>query len=187
MDAFGSTGLIIGNRSYFGSRSSDSHAVAVFPTAREGQHLTTLAIVANGQMGWPVRLVKKVAAEMVVSSFVEVFSQSIPTQPRQLFVDAIETASKRLFRYCEAHTTIESLFATCAAVVVMNDRLYTVSLGDCRIYLLREKQLRQISTDHTFSVSIEAGTDNARITPSSLRRRYASLSRFMNGTKISVI
>ncbi len=144
----GSTNVLIGNQSYIGRVSRDSHAIAFFPSAQEEQNLTTLAVVAEGHMGYP-RGVNKAAAEIVVSSFVEVFGRSIPTQPRKLFTEAIETASERLLRYREVHAAEYEMLATCAAVVVMSDRLYTVSIGNCRLYLLREKRLRQISIDHT--------------------------------------
>ena len=47
---------------------------------------------------------------------------------------------------------------TVAVAAFVNDRLYTAHVGDSRIYLRRDGQLRQISVDHTWAQeAIEAG------------------------------
>ncbi|HEU0293924.1 MAG TPA: hypothetical protein VFR47_14385 [Anaerolineales bacterium] len=144
------TGLLIGNRSYIGNISCDAHTIAVSPPVTEKSHLPTLAIVASSQMGNSSTFGTKIAPEIVVNSFMEVLGQAIPTDPRMFFTQAIETAADRLSAYHETYATIGSLLTSCAAVIVIDDKLYTVNIGNCRIYLLRDKRLRQISTDHTF-------------------------------------
>jgi serine/threonine protein phosphatase PrpC len=158
MSHLDSTGLLVGNQAHIGRISSDAHAIAVFPPVTDSQHSTTLAVVADGQMGYPFSTVNKVAAEIVVSSFVEIFGHAIPSNTRKLFTQAIETASGRLFRYREAYPEVESMLAMCAAAVIISDKLHTVNVGNCRIYLLRDRRLKQISTDHTFlQALVEAG------------------------------
>ena len=40
--------------------------------------------------------------------------------------------------------------ATCACVLVIGDNVYTATVGDSRIYLLREGRIQQLTTDHTW-------------------------------------
>ena len=152
MNHDGSTSLQIGNLSFIGHISRDAHAIAVSPPATENSHLPTLAIVASSQMSNPDTFGTKIAPEIVVNSFLEVVGHAVPADPRMFFTEAIETAADRLSAYRESYPTIGStlsMLTSCAAVMVMDDKLYTVNIGNCRIYLLRGKRLRQISIDHT--------------------------------------
>lgn len=54
---------------------------------------------------------------------------------------------------------------TCACVWLIEDRLYTMNLGDSRIYLLRDEHIIQLTTDHTWiQEAIDAGilTDSSQ-------------------------
>jgi protein phosphatase len=66
---------------------------------------------------------------------------------------------------------------TCALVWITRDRLYTATVGDFRIYLLRSGKLIQLSTDHTWiQEALERGiltADEARGYPNThVIRRY---------------
>ena len=149
MNHDGNTNLLIGNRAYIGRISRDAHGIAIAPPEIKSSSLPTLAIVASSQMSNPGTFGTKIAPEIVVNSFMEVLGQSIPTDPKLFFTQAIESAHNRLSAYHKAYPDAGSVLTSCAALMVMNNELYTVNIGNCRIYLLRDKHLRQISIDHT--------------------------------------
>ena len=48
--------------------------------------------------------------------------------------------------------------ATCACALVIDNRLYTASVGDSRIYLVSGESIQQLTTDHTWiQEALEAG------------------------------
>ena len=40
--------------------------------------------------------------------------------------------------------------ATCACAWLVGERLYTATVGDSRVYLLRGERIQRVSTDHTW-------------------------------------
>lgn len=141
--------ILIGNRSYIGTDfTSDSHAIVFLSPPDRSQPQTILAVVAKGRMGYPYQALNKLAAEIVVTSFIEVFSQTVRGDARVLFTNAVETAANKISQ-ANTDRKQQSILALCAAILVQNGKLYTVSVGNCRIYFWRQGKLRQISIDHT--------------------------------------
>jgi protein phosphatase len=56
--------------------------------------------------------------------------------------------------------------ATCACAWVIKDRLYTASVGDSRIYLVRNQKIRQLTIDHTW---VQEALDHGALTPDQAR------------------
>jgi protein phosphatase len=56
--------------------------------------------------------------------------------------------------------------ATCACVWVIGDKLYIATVGDSRIYLLREGRIQQLSTDHTW---VQEAIEKSILTPQEAR------------------
>ncbi len=145
------TAMLVGRQAHIGrDLNCDAHAVVSCRLAGRGQATVTLAVVARGMYGYPPgKGVNSAASRIVVDSVAEVANRPTHSKPCSLLSEAIATASKRLSQYRESHPEIRSMLASCAAAVVVEDRLYTASIGNCRIYLFRRERLQQISTDHT--------------------------------------
>ena len=56
--------------------------------------------------------------------------------------------------------------ATCACVWVIGDKLYTATVGDSRIYLLRGGRIQQVTTDHTW---VQEAIEKNILTPDQAR------------------
>lgn len=158
MEDKGNRKLLIGNRAYIGEINCDAHAIVISPPETKDPSMSTLAVVANSQMGTSNTFGTKVAPEIAVNSFIETLGQSIPIDPKLFFTQAIEAAANRLSKYRKAYPDTGSVMTSCAAIMIFDYKLFTVNIGNCRIYLLRDKHLRQISIDHTFLQGlVEAG------------------------------
>ena len=131
-----------------GKINEDRYAVSAFRMNDSPHTRALLAVLSDGIGG---HRAGEVAAEMAVdmiSASIAENGDSLP--PDQALQQAIHTASQAIFEQSRANSHQEGMGATCACVFVVGTRLYTASVGDSRIYLLRAGQLHQITTDHTW-------------------------------------
>jgi PPM family protein phosphatase len=65
---------------------------------------------------------------------------------------------KKFEKWLESDAARQGMGATCVAALIIGRRLYAVTVGDSRLYLMREGTIRQLSTDHTWiQEALEAG------------------------------
>lgn len=62
---------------------------------------------------------------------------------------AVRSANRTLATRAQADAALEGSGATLAAALFGGDRLAVSNVGDCRVYLLRDGQLSQITKDHS--------------------------------------
>ena len=138
-----------------GKNNEDRYMVASFRL--EDPHATpsTLAVVADGIGG---HRAGEIAAEIAVDTIHQHVAQSDASQPLQTLHHAIQLANQKIFTAAESDPEKKGMGATCACCWIIGPRLYTANLGDSRIYLLRNGNIKQISKDHTWIQSaLEAG------------------------------
>lgn len=74
---------------------------------------------------------------------------------------ALIAANSQLAETVFEHTELTGMGTTVSALVVLDDQVAIAHIGDSRIYLLRDGELSQITTDHTF---VQRLVDSGRIT-----------------------
>jgi protein phosphatase len=130
-----------------GKQNEDRYGVTAFDAAGQPQ---VLAVLCDGIGG---HRAGEVAAEMGVSLITDVVGASEGDQPLATLSDAIVKAGRAIYEASRSDHGRAGMGATCAC-----DQLYTANLGDSRIYLLRQGDLIQLSTDHTWiQEAIDAG------------------------------
>lgn len=117
-----------------------------------------LAIVADGIGGHQAG---EVASKLAVELLADRLGRSSARKPLPQMEAAIVEASKAISQASEEDDQRLGMGSTVAIAWIIGDRLYIASVGDSRIYLLREGQLRQISIDHTW---IQEALDHGIIT-----------------------
>ena len=60
------------------------------------------------------------------------------------------------------HPELEGMGTTFSGILVQGNQVLTAHIGDSRIYLIRDGEVRQVSTDHTF---VQRLVEMGRITP----------------------
>ena len=71
---------------------------------------------------------------------------------------AIQEAGQEIYDQAQADETRHGMGATCATACIVGNRLYTATVGDSRIYLMRGQNILQLSIDHTWiQEALEAG------------------------------
>lgn len=95
------------------------------------------------------------ASRIIVEKIPEVLRISSTDHPdadevRETTTEAIHVARDEIVRFASTRPGFESMGATLALAVAVDDKVYVASVGDCRAYRLRGNELSQLTRDQTF-------------------------------------
>jgi len=77
------------------------------------------------------------------------FYQSSKDGPGAALRKALEAANKEIYRSARSQPDLQGMGATCAALVVNPPMAWAAWVGDSRVYLLRNRQIFQMTEDHS--------------------------------------
>lgn len=106
-----------------------------------------LAIVADGIGGHQAG---EVAAQITIDTVRTSIAAVDGKEPLAELGEAVVSAGRLVMESSALDEALRGMGSTVAVAWIIDHRLYTVSVGDSRIYLLREGRLKQISIDHTW-------------------------------------
>jgi protein phosphatase len=124
-----------------------------------------LLAVADGMGG---HAAGELASSTAIATLAELDSEELG--PEELLTElqqAIEVSAERIAQFIEADPSRAGMGTTLTAILWGDGRIAIVHVGDSRAYLLRDGELQQITTDHTYVQSL---IDAGRITPDEARR-----------------
>ena len=142
-----------------GKNNEDRYAITSYQLAEDDLIPVLFAVVADGIGG---HRAGEVAAELAVDHISQAIAESDTRRPQKILEKAIQEASEAIADHAESTAEKKGMGATCACVWVIGDKLYTASVGDSRIYMLRGGRIQQLTTDHTW---IQEAIDKNIITP----------------------
>jgi serine/threonine protein phosphatase PrpC len=123
-------------------RNSRQHACAVVsPLCYDGNPVL-LAGVARG-IGIPREATK--ASDIAITSIQETVFTCSQFDAYRIFIEAFEVANRRIL-----DAALEA-GASCAEVIIRNNQLYLGYIGECSVFLMREKQIRRLSFIHDYA------------------------------------
>jgi len=111
-----------------------------------------LAIVADGMGG---HAAGEVASQLAVETVAKTYYQREESPEESLFL-ALTKANRAIWQTAGRNSRQRGMGTTCTAVAICNNRLFLAHVGDSRFYLLKNGQLLQLSTDHTYVQSLVA-------------------------------
>ena len=157
--------LIVAALSHPGEvREINEDRLSVSSYSRESDNASvTLAIVADGIGGHQAG---EVAAQIAVDQITEDIAKSNGDDPVAELSVAIITAGRLISESALRDEALQGMGSTIATAMIVKDRLYIVSVGDSRIYLLRSGKIRQISIDHTW---VQEAINHGILTPEEAR------------------
>ncbi len=109
-------------------------------------HKGFLAIVADGMGG---HAAGEVASLMAVETIVKTYYKQEDTPEASLFM-AFSKANRAIWQAATKNVMQKGMGTTCTAVAICQDQLYVAHVGDSRLYIFKNGQLIQLSTDHTY-------------------------------------
>ncbi|GAP07784.1 serine/threonine protein phosphatase [Anaerolinea thermolimosa] len=139
--------------------NEDRYGVAAFSAGPEGPSPILLAVLSDGIGG---HRAGEIAAEMAVNIISQVVERSHADHPPATLIEAIQTASEAIRIQALHNPEQAGMGATCACAWMIGNRLYTATVGDSRVYLIRGGQIRRLSTDHTW---IQEAIENGMLRP----------------------
>jgi PPM family protein phosphatase len=142
-----------------GKNNEDRFGVSAFRLKTQPETPVLLAVLSDGIGG---NRAGEVASELAVNLISQTVADSDGRNPPQILSNAIQLASEHIFIQAQANPDQQGMGATCACVWIAGDRLFTATVGDSRIYLMRSGTIYQLSTDHTW---IQEALDRGLIQP----------------------
>ncbi|MBI5933195.1 MAG: serine/threonine-protein phosphatase [Chloroflexi bacterium] len=130
-----------------GKNNEDRFAVVSHALSADDPTPSLFAVLADGIGG---HRAGEVAAELAVDHISHKIAESNGRDPVRIMEDAIHSASDAIAHHSASDDEQHGMGSTCACVWVIGDKLYIAFVGDSRIYLLRDGQMRQLTTDHTW-------------------------------------
>ena len=105
----------------------------------------TLVVVADGMGGHSAgEVASQMAADVVSRVYYETNGE-----PSQALRRAVEEANRRIHEAAAEDEAKHGMGTTCTALALCGGRAYAAHVGDSRLYMLRDKQLYQLSEDHS--------------------------------------
>lgn len=130
-----------------GKNNEDRFGVAAFRMQNPAATPVLLAVLSDGIGG---HRAGEVASEIAVNAISQYAADSDGRSPQRILGEAIQFASQLIFQQAQDNVDRQGMGATCACVWISGDRLFTATVGDSRIYLMRAGGIKQLSTDHTW-------------------------------------
>lgn len=161
-----------------GKNNEDRYAVLAHHLGPRDSTPSLLAIVADGVGG---HRAGEVAAQIAVQTISQVVARSDGKRPLETLRQAFQSANRSIYSQASEDIARKGMSTTAACAWIIGDRLYIASVGDSRIYLLRDGEVHQLTTDHTWvQEALEAGIitpEEARHHPNAhvIRRHLGSL------------
>jgi PPM family protein phosphatase len=146
-----------------GKQNEDRHAVSSYRMSETDPTRSVFAIVSDGIGG---HLAGEVAAEMAVETISHMVSQSDGRRPLEVIDNAIQVTSDAIAARAKDNTQRLGMGTTCACAWIIGNRLFTASVGDSRIYLLRNRVLMQLTVDHTW---VQEAMEKGILDPQNIR------------------
>jgi len=162
-----------------GKSNEDLFSVTAFQVSANDPTPAVFAIVADGIGG---HRAGEVASEIAVEMISQAIAESDASQPTAILQAAIIRANQAIYAQSQANAEQKGMGSTCVCAWVIGDRLYTASVGDSRIYLIRGNTIQQLTTDHTW---VQEAVEHGALTPEQARghpnanviRRYLGAPR----------
>lgn len=130
-----------------GKNNEDRFAVLSHVLGADDPTTSVFAVLSDGIGG---HRAGEVAAELAVDHISQVVAESNGREPLKTMEEAIHSASEAIAHHSASDDAQHGMGATCACAWVIGDKLYISFVGDSRIYFLRDGQMHQLTTDHTW-------------------------------------
>lgn len=165
-----------------GKNNEDNYLVSAHHLSQTNPTPSVLAVLADGVGGHQAG---EVAAQIATETISNIVLDSDGRDPLGILEYAIVNAGQDVANQAGVNHEQKGMGSTCACAWVIGDHLYAASVGDSRIYLIRNRVIQQLSTDHTW---VQEAIDHGIIQPEEARNHpRAHIIRRYLGSKSPVV
>ena len=120
-----------------------------------GGHFITInglvSVVCDGMGG---HVGGAVASQIAIETIREFLECQYYDDPREAIGLAIQAANETIIKRAQMQPDLAGMGSTCVLLLVRDGKVYIGHVGDSRIYLIREKNIIQLTKDHSFVQSL---------------------------------
>ena len=109
-------------------------------------NLPNILIVADGMGGHKAG---EVASEQAVNAVLESIKQNESKDKITIIEEAIFAANNKVLDMATSDEKFKGMGTTLVVATLKNDILYVANVGDSRLYLINDNEIRQITRDHS--------------------------------------
>lgn len=146
-----------------GKNNEDRYAVSAYRLKPRSRAPVLFGVLCDGIGG---HRAGEIAAEIAVEQISRVVAASDGSVPLATMAQAVVSASLEINRRSAGYPELQGMGSTCACAWIIAGRLYTTTVGDSRIYILRGNTITQLSTDHTW---VQEAIEQGSLTPETAR------------------
>ena len=128
--------------------NEDRYSLSAYQLSEGDATPSLLAIVADGRGG---QRAGEVAAQTVVDVVSLAVAQSDASQPGAILQSAIIQAGQSILAQSESEAEKRGMGSTCLCAWMIANRLYTASVGNSRLFHLRQERLQQMNIVHNLA------------------------------------
>lgn len=120
-----------------------------------------LCIVCDGMGGLPGgNIASKSCAQAVLSEF---YRNSPEVNPLETLVHCVNYADNIVSSIVDDHGMLLNCGTTLVAALIKPGKAFWVSVGDSRIYLIRNRTITRLTRDHCYSLALQQMVENGTI------------------------
>jgi len=151
-----------------GRLNEDSFEITAFSLSEDDDTPVMLAVVADGIGGHKAG---EIASKIAVATIISSVAESDGTDPLWILKSALLEANHSITNEGESDDSRKGMGSTVACALVIDSALYIATLGDSRLYLVRDNVIQQLNVDHTWvQEALEVGVINSEEARSHPRR-----------------
>lgn len=118
-----------------------------------------VAVVCDGMGG---HVGGKTASHTAVEAIQQFMMQERGETPFELIIEAMNVASSAILSKAARQPELTGMGATCVMLIVRDGKVYIGSVGDSRVYLIRNRRIKQLTKDQSY---VQMLLDAGSITP----------------------
>lgn len=92
----------------------------------------------------------QIASELTAKTFIDVYLNHPATEPTVAMTGGVIAANRYVLDVARAVPSRRGMGTTLSGLVLLQDRAYTIQVGDSRVYRLRDGELTMLTQDHTY-------------------------------------
>jgi len=141
-----------------GRINEDSYQISSFTISEDDDTPVLVAVIADGIGGHKAG---EIASKIAVATIISAIAESDGSDPTWILKSALLEANHSITAESAEDDSHRGMGSTVVCALVIDQALYIATLGDSRIYLIRDQIVQQLNVDHTWvQEALDSGVIN---------------------------